>query len=161
MIAHCLDNVSLNDNQISSSKTEKKKPNLCLLPYHSEKILVNRGWVPKNQISSAARQEGQPSGVIEFTGIVRKHENRPQFMPKMPEKGRYFAYRDVNRMSRMTGAEPYLVDATTQAQVPGGPIGGQTMITVRNEHLSYIFTWFSLSGLTGYFWYRLVYLIPK
>lgn len=69
--------------------------------------------------------------MIELTGIVRKHDNRPQFMPKMADKGRYFAYRDLNRMSRMTGAEPYLVDAATKSSVPGGPIGGQTMITVR------------------------------
>ena len=25
--------------------------------------------------------------------------------------------------------------------VPGGPIGGQTRVTLRNEHLQYIFTW--------------------
>lgn len=127
----------------------------------SEKILVSRGWVPKNRLNPKARQEGQPSGVIELTGIVRKHENRPQFMPKMPEQGRYFAFRDVKRMSELTGSQPYLIDATTQAAAAGGPIGGQTQVTVRNEHLSYIFTWFSLSGLTAYFWYKLVYLVPK
>lgn len=25
--------------------------------------------------------------------------------------------------------------------VPGGPIGGQTRVKLRNEHLQYIFTW--------------------
>lgn len=57
-------------------------------------------------------------------------------------------------MSELTGAEPYLLDATAETTVPGGPIGGQTRVQMRNEHLSYIVTWFSLSGLTGYMWYR-------
>lgn len=57
-------------------------------------------------------------------------------------------------MSELTGAEPYLLDATVDTTVAGGPIGGQTRVQMRNEHLSYIVTWFSLSGLTGYLWYR-------
>jgi len=31
--------------------------------------------------------------------------------------------------------------AETDSTVAGGPIGGQTNVTVRNEHLSYIVTW--------------------
>lgn len=61
----------------------------------------------------------------------------------------------------MTGADPYFVDAKYETTIRGGPIGGQTTVSLRNEHLSYIFTWLSLSGLSGYFWYKLVYLIPK
>lgn len=64
-------------------------------------------------------------------------------------------------MSTLTAAEPYYLDATVQSNVPGGPIGGQTNITLRNEHLSYVVTWFSLSGLSVYFWYKMVYLAPK
>ncbi|VDQ11392.1 unnamed protein product [Trichobilharzia regenti] len=29
----------------------------------------------------------------------------------------------------------------------GGPVGGQTRVTLRNEHASYIFTWFSLGTI--------------
>jgi len=29
----------------------------------------------------------------------------------------------------------------TDSTIAGGPIGGQTNVTVRNEHLSYIVTW--------------------
>ena len=32
----------------------------------------------------------------------------------------------------------YLLDST----IPGGPIGGQTRVQLRNEHGSYIITWF-------------------
>lgn len=64
-------------------------------------------------------------------------------------------------MSNIVGTEPYYLDATAHSNIPGGPLGGQTTITLRNEHLSYVCTWFSLSGLTAYFWYKLIYLVPK
>ena len=38
----------------------------------------------------------------------------------------------------VTGVWPFV---ETDSTVAGGPIGGQTNVTVRNEHLSYIFTW--------------------
>ncbi|XP_055308244.1 surfeit locus protein 1 [Sitodiplosis mosellana] len=125
-----------------------------------ETILVNRGWVSKNKKTPMSRSEGQIQGDVEIVGVVRKHENRPQFMPKMKDDN-LFLYRDVNRMSAITGAEPYYLDATVYSNISGGPIGGQTTITLRNEHLSYVVTWFSLSGLSAWFWYKMVYLIPK
>lgn len=64
-------------------------------------------------------------------------------------------------MSRIVGTEPYYLDANAHSNVVDGPIGGQTTISLRNEHLSYVVTWFSLSGLSCYFWYKIVYLIPK
>lgn len=64
-------------------------------------------------------------------------------------------------MCNLTGASPHILDATADPIIPFGPIGGQTHIALRNEHLSYVVTWFSLSGLTAFFWYKMVYLIPK
>lgn len=60
-------------------------------PFLSEIILVNRGWVPRNKLDSKNRLEGQVTGTIELTGIVRKGEARPQFTPKA--KGSHFLYR--------------------------------------------------------------------
>lgn len=56
-------------------------------------------------------------------------------------------------MCKVTGASPIFLDATTDFDVPQGPIGGQTRISLRNEHLSYIFTWYGLSILTSFMWY--------
>lgn len=55
-----------------------------------------------------------------------------------------------------TGADPVIIDATIESTIPGGPIGGQTNVSLRNEHLSYIITWISLSGFSALFWYKLV-----
>lgn len=57
-------------------------------------------------------------------------------------------------MCALTGASPIMLDATYESSVPSGPIGGQTRVTLRNEHLSYLLTWFSLSAITSYLWYR-------
>lgn len=56
-------------------------------------------------------------------------------------------------MASRTGALPIFLDATHDFDVTGGPIGGQTRVTLRNEHMSYILTWFTLSGATSYMWY--------
>lgn len=57
-------------------------------------------------------------------------------------------------MCALTGAQPIFLDANYNSSVPGGPIGGQTRITLRNDHLSYLVTWYSLSLATGFLWYR-------
>lgn len=56
-------------------------------------------------------------------------------------------------MTARTGALPIFLDATHDFDIKGGPIGGQTRITLRNEHLSYTLTWFTLSAATSYMWY--------
>lgn len=59
-------------------------------------------------------------------------------------------------MCDVTGADPYFLDAKVESTISGGPIGGQTRVTLRNEHLSYIVTWFSLSGFTAFLWFKQV-----
>lgn len=44
-------------------------------------------------------------------------------------------------MSKLVQSEPILIDVVSEYNVPGGPVGGQTNISLRNEHLSYIITW--------------------
>ncbi|XP_064091211.1 surfeit locus protein 1-like [Macrobrachium nipponense] len=115
-------------------------------------ILVNRGWVSRKQRNAEARPEGQIDGVVNLTAVVRKTENRAPFMPDNTKGSLLFTFRDVERMSQMTGTSPICVDAVDT--FPGGPQGGQTRVTLRNEHLSYMFTWYSLSIATAYMWYH-------
>lgn len=63
--------------------------------FYSNIILINRGWVPKNSVNPNNRLEGQIQGTIEFVGVVRKSENRPQFTPK--QSGEIFMYRLVKK----------------------------------------------------------------
>ncbi|XP_050432178.1 surfeit locus protein 1 [Adelges cooleyi] len=116
-------------------------------------ILVNRGWVSMQNKSPASRKSGQISGEVELEGVVRLNEPRPQFVAKNISDSRFFSYRDLDAMSQLVDSKPILIDAVVESSVPGGPIGGQTNISLRNEHLSYIITWYGLAAATGYMWY--------
>lgn len=120
-----------------------------------QRILVNRGWVPKDKIKPEKRLDGQIEQEIEFVGFIRQGEKRQPFQAQNdPQKNQWFS-RDVDAMAERTGSLPILVDADSASTVHGGPIGGQTRVYLRNEHLQYIITWYALSGVTAYMYYRL------
>ncbi|KAH8305250.1 hypothetical protein KR018_006734 [Drosophila ironensis] len=117
-------------------------------------VLVNRGWVSRKQVEPETRTAGQFPTELELTAVVRKGESRPQFTPDH-KGGNVYLYRDLIRMCGCTGAAPVFLDATYDAKAAqSGPIGGQTRVTLRNDHLSYLVTWFSLSAATSFLWYR-------
>ncbi|XP_076454598.1 surfeit locus protein 1-like [Babylonia areolata] len=120
-----------------------------------ETILVNRGWVASNQIDPRTRQAGQVQGTVDISGIVRLQEQRPPFMPKSDQNSQsYWLYRDLEAMAKKAGTAPVFIDQDQKTSVPGGPQGGQTRVTLRNEHMSYIITWYSLSLITFIMWFR-------
>lgn len=57
-------------------------------------------------------------------------------------------------MARFLDTAPIFFDADASSTVPDGPVAGQTVVHVRNEHVSYILTWYSLSAITAFLWYR-------
>lgn len=118
-------------------------------------ILVNRGWVPSSRKDPKTRLDAQITSEVALTGVVRLNEPRPTFTPKNVPQSRSWLYRDFDSMCAVTGAKPVFLEAISDCTIEGGPVGGQTRISLRNEHLSYIFTWFSLSGLTSLMWYRM------
>lgn len=119
-----------------------------------ETILVNRGWVSRAQLKPDTRPQGQVKGLVKLMGVVRLPEPRPQFSPS--HQSEMYLYRDVPRMCQQTGADPIFLDAKHESTIQGGPIGGQTRITLRNEHMSYIVTWYSLSAFTAFLWWKQV-----
>ncbi|KAM3874014.1 surfeit locus protein 1 [Diretmus argenteus] len=116
-------------------------------------ILVNRGFVPKTKIRPETRMKGQMEGEVDVVGVVRLTETRKPFVPNNNVERNHWHYRDLEAMSRVTGAEPIFIDADLGSTIPGGPIGGQTRVTLRNEHLQYIVTWYGLCAATSYMWY--------
>lgn len=116
-------------------------------------IMVNRGWVPNALKDPSKRPQGQITGELELTGIVRLHENRPPFVPSNDLEKRQFFYRNLDELGTVLGAAPVWLDARGKRPLPDGwPEANQTRVTLRNEHMSYLFTWFSLSAFTAYMW---------
>ncbi|XP_007549018.1 surfeit locus protein 1-like [Poecilia formosa] len=128
-----------------------------ITPFHCSdlgiKILVNRGYVPKQKIRPETRMKGQVEDEVEVVGVVRLTETRKPFVPNNDEEKNRWHYRDLEAMSRITGAAPILIDADFKSTIPGGPVGGQTRVTLRNEHMQYIVTWYGLCAATSYMWY--------
>ncbi|XP_076014815.1 surfeit locus protein 1 isoform X2 [Genypterus blacodes] len=116
-------------------------------------ILVNRGYVPKQKIRPETRMKGQAEGEMEVIGVVRLTEIRKPFVPSNDVERNRWHYRDLEAMCSVTGAEPIFIDADFGSTIPGGPIGGQTRVTLRNEHMQYIITWYGLCAATSYMWY--------
>uniref|UniRef100_A0A8D3BN39 SURF1-like protein n=1 Tax=Scophthalmus maximus TaxID=52904 RepID=A0A8D3BN39_SCOMX len=92
-------------------------------------------------------------GEVEVVGVVRLTEIRKPFVPNNDVERNRWHYRDLEAMSHVTGAEPIFIDADYGSTIPGGPIGGQTRVTLRNEHMQYIVTWYGLCAATSYMWY--------
>lgn len=142
---------------LTSQKAGVQSGYLVVTPFHladrDMTILVNRGWVPGNRKNPNTRKAGQVEGEVEIIGIVRLTEKRAPFTPK--NQPHAWFYRDLPHMANVAGTEPVFLDATAGTTVPGGPVGGQTRVSLRNEHLSYILTWYGLSAVTAYMWVRL------
>ena len=95
-----------------------------------------------------------PVNVIDLNGVVRLTDEEQRFKPKNPESGTKWSSRDVEALAAKFNTLPIFIDADQSSTVKNGPIGGQTRITLRNDHLSYLITWFSLSALTTLLWLK-------
>ncbi|KAL5483761.1 hypothetical protein EMCRGX_G020173 [Ephydatia muelleri] len=142
-------------NSRMGSSGGKNEPGAHIItPFHCEEtggqVLVNRGWVPKSRMNPETRLQGQVEGHVTLTAVVRASEKRPLFSPANDPEHNHWSYKDLETMAKVAGTEPVLLDADAFTTVPGGPIGGQTRVTLRNEHLQYIFTWYALTLATGY-----------
>jgi surfeit locus 1 family protein len=106
-------------------------------------ILVNRGHSPSNR-------ESRPEGVQTVEGIIRPQRPRRPFMPdNVPDKNLWF-FEDIAGMSQAAGVDisPVVVEQVGPAQKDVYPVPGNGNITLRNDHLNYAITWFSLAAIS-------------
>lgn len=129
---------------------------LILTPLHLPSgavVIVNRGFVPEDRTDPATRAAGQVEGPVTVTGLMREPESRNTFTPADDPAGRLWFTRDPASVAAtlgLTRAAPFTIDQDASA-IPGGlPQGGETVLSIPNNHLSYALTWFGLAlGLLG------------
>lgn len=113
-------------------------------------VLVNRGFVPPEEMAPATRAAGQPAGETTVTGLIRISEPHGGFLrANQPAAGRWYS-RDVAAIAAAKGlgpVAPYFIDADATPNTGGWPRGGMTVIHFRNSHLSYALTWFGLAAM--------------
>ncbi len=112
-------------------------------------VIVDRGFVPEDRTDPATRAAGQVEGPVTVTGLMREPEGRNLFTPADDPKARLWFTRDPASVAvalGLTRAAPFSIDADASA-IPGGlPQGGETVLSLPNNHLSYALTWFGLAG---------------
>ncbi len=122
-------------------------------------VLVDRGFVPEERKDQATREAGQIAGEVTVVGIVRMPQRRDTFTPPDDIERNLWFTRDPQAMaaaSHLGPVAPFFVEADATPNPGGLPKGGRTHVDIRNEHLQYALTWFSLAGalLVIYFFYH-------
>jgi surfeit locus 1 family protein len=115
-------------------------------------VLVNRGWVPVARRAPATRADGQVEGTITIEGIVRLGgwSGMTWLRPENDPADNVWLWMDLPRMARFAELDRPVTELYVDAvkgQTPGRyPIGGQTNVNLRNQHLEYALTWFLLAA---------------
>jgi surfeit locus 1 family protein len=103
-------------------------------------ILVNRGFSP-------AGKEAKPEGTQVISGVIRPARVKRYFSPENhPDKNVWF-YEDIPAMSLALGIQltPVIVEVVGAYQKDVYPIPHNGQVQMRNDHLQYAITWFSLA----------------
>lgn len=110
-------------------------------------VLVNRGFVPME-----SDMPPPEAGEIALTGLARVSEPAGLFTPEPDSAQRIEWVRDIDRLAALLPADvaplaPFTLDLP--AGPPGTlPQGGETVLTVSNNHLGYALTWFGFAVIT-------------
>jgi surfeit locus 1 family protein len=111
-------------------------------------LMVDRGEVPKEKRDPATRALGNVMGQTQVTGVWRVPDAPGSFTPAPNPAQRIWYSRDlagIAAAAHLTLAAPVVIEADAKANPGGWPRGGQTVVSFRNQHLSYAVTWFGLA----------------
>ena len=119
-------------------------------------IVYDSGWVPLNKKDKKNREENIISGVNNFDAVIRTSGRKGYFQPDNDLKSNTWFFVEPNLMGNFTGIkfeDKYYLEASNNG--PNGfPLGNQTRIYLRNNHLQYAITWFLIAiGLIGVFFF--------
>jgi surfeit locus 1 family protein len=125
-------------------------------------LMVDRGEVPKEKLDPATRVSGNVAGEVQVTGVWRAPDAPGSFTPPPDLAHRIWYARDLASIAatdHLTLSAPVVIEADATPNPGGWPRGGQTVVSFRNQHLSYAVTWFGLAVVLLCVW--LSYHISK
>ncbi len=104
--------------------------------------------MPLDRKNPATCREGQISGPITVSGLLRMPEGRSWFTPADDPSHDIWQERDPVAIAKAYGLErvaPFFIDADNKPNPGGLPQGGETRLVFPNRHLEYTVTWFGLA----------------
>ncbi|ORE97438.1 SURF1 family protein [Aurantimonas sp. 22II-16-19i] len=115
-------------------------------------VFVNRGFVPYDMRDPDRRRAGQPEGEVTLIGLARAAptEKPGYFTPENEPAKDTFFWQDLPAMAEGVplgqGARlvPFLVAAGPGRAEGGWPVGGTTVVSLPNNHLQYVVTWYGI-----------------
>ncbi len=115
-------------------------------------ILVDRGWVPAPLRDPARRPESRPAGPVALQAVLRSGgwKGRALFRPDNAPQDNYWIWLDLPQMAEQAALERpitalYAVALPAEGASDGLPIASAPSLEIRNDHLQYALTWFSLA----------------
>jgi surfeit locus 1 family protein len=112
-------------------------------------ILINRGWIPNERRDPASRAPGQLPGEVTVRGVLRSKLVQGAWTPEHDARAELWFWYDVAGIATARGLKllAAVVQADGQANPGGLPIGGVAQPRLKNDHLQYAITWFSLAAV--------------
>ena len=107
-------------------------------------MLVDRGWIPYARKQNA--DFSQPTAPLSIGGFLRQPEHFLMQSKNDPAHNDWY-WIDLPAMAQSAGIpafEPYILEINDAPNPGGYPVGGQTRVTLPNNHLSYAVTWFGM-----------------
>lgn len=124
-------------------------------------LIVNRGFVANERKRDYAPA---PQGTVTVTGLLRVTEPGGGFLRSNKPAADQWYSRDIAAIAKARGVAdpaPYFVDADTSLDMPGGPIGGLTVIRFADSHAVYALTWLGMALLSAWAAWRVMRSRPE
>jgi surfeit locus 1 family protein len=111
-------------------------------------LLVNRGWIPAKKKALSERPETAVKGKATLSGLIRVGAERSYFSPhNQPEKNIWFGRdtADMAAYAKLNNTVPAMLDLVGTQDAEKLPVPSDGTIRLKNDHLSYIFTWYGIA----------------
>ena len=117
-------------------------------------IIFDTGWIPLAIKDKNKRLENIFNDIQNFEAVIRTSGRKGYFQPENDIKSNTWFFVEPSLMTNYTGLnldDKFYLEAINNG--PNGfPLGNQTRIYLRNNHLQYALTWMMIAlGLVGVF----------
>tara|TARA_B100000989_G_scaffold221845_1_gene169566 strand:- start:2573 stop:3295 length:723 start_codon:yes stop_codon:yes gene_type:complete len=147
----------LNDKEMFMPALSKNGNNgfHILVPISDEKenfFIFDTGWVPTKKKNQFLRRNNLDSSFSVKEAVIRLPGRKGKFQPDNEPQNNFWFFVDTKQMSEFTSLnfeKTFYLEAVNNG--PNGfPLGSQSRIYIRNNHLQYAITWFLIAcGLLG------------